>query len=139
MLEQHHPNAGPQHVQPIWGDAIVGHGIEPQMATPAPGPGMMHAQIPRPIFEAHVPNTRTISNAAIFAQQVYLAASRVLTGASTSRPIQPTEANEAHLPAYLVNEIASTAVEVIGSLAGLNTYIYGSVGDLNSPLHRDLA
>lgn len=140
MVVHHDPSTAAPTCQPSahtiwpadWGYAALEKGIEPQAGTLAPGPGIMYAQIPRPIFETYVPNTKSISNAAIFAQQVYFAAGRVLTGASSNGPVLSTEANESHLPGYMVNEIAATAVEVIGSLAGLNTYIYGVVGFLNS-------
>ncbi|KAF3011723.1 hypothetical protein E8E14_010072 [Neopestalotiopsis sp. 37M] len=133
MVVHHDPSTAAPTCQPSahttwladWGYAALEKGIEPQAGTLAPGPGIMYAQIPRPIFETYVPNTKSISNAAIFAQQVYFAASRVLTGASSNGLVLSTEANQPHLPGYMVNEIASTAVEVIGSLAGLNTYIYG--------------
>ncbi|ETS84331.1 hypothetical protein PFICI_02356 [Pestalotiopsis fici W106-1] len=108
------------------GDTVPDQSIDLQAMTPTPGLVTMQARIPRPIFETYTSNTGTISNAAIFAQQVYFAASKVLTGASTNSLILPIGYKQSpHPPGDLVNEIASSAVEVIGSLAGLNTYIYG--------------
>lgn len=97
----------------------------------------IHSRIPDAVPDPSPQRTKTISDAAVFAQQVYIAASKILsrkTANVLSLPSLPNSKSPNSLPECFVNEIASTAVEVIGSLAGLNTYIYGIVGCCPSSL-----
>lgn len=131
-----------------WGETFPGPSINPQNLFELPDSSLvscdpsalMHSQIPDAVSEPHPQRTKTISDAAVFAQQVYIAASKILSRKTSNAPSVPSLPNSQSpncLPECFVNEIASTAVEVIGSLAGLNTYIYGIVGCYSSSLsHR---
>lgn len=122
-----------------WGETFPGPSVNSQTLFELPDSGLvpcdqlatMHSRIPDALSEPRPQRTKTISDAAVFAQQVYIAASKILSKKSahvTSLPSLPSSKSQTCLPECIVNEIASTAVEVIGSLAGLNTYIYGIVG-----------
>lgn len=122
-----------------WGETFPGPSVNSQTLFELPDSGLvpcdplatMHSRIPDVVSEPRPQRTKTISDAAVFAQQVYIAASKLLSKKSahvTSLPSLPSSKSQTCLPECFVNEIASTAVEVIGSLAGLNTYIYGIVG-----------
>lgn len=122
-----------------WGETFPGPSANSQNLFEPPDSSLvscdqsatMHSRIPDAVPEPSPQRTKTINDAAVFAQQVYIAASKILSSKSAhvpSLPSLPSSKSPRCLPKCFVNEIASTAVEVIGSLAGLNTYIYGIVG-----------
>lgn len=128
-----------------WGETFPGPSVNSQNLFELPDSSIvscdpsatMHSRIPDAVPEPRPQRTKTISDAAVFAQQVYIAASKILSRKSAhvlSLPSLPSSQSPSCLPECFVNEIASTAVEVIGSLAGLNTYIYGIVGCCYSSL-----
>lgn len=118
---------------PDWGEMIPGpsvhsqHPLDRQYSTLdfSDTSATMHWRIPDAVPEPGPDGTKTISDAAVFAQQVYIAASKIISRKSANDLSSPSSISPSE---HFVNEIASTAVEVIGSLAGLNTYIYGIVG-----------
>lgn len=122
-----------------WGETFPGPNVTSQNLFELPDSSLdscdpsaiMRSRVPNAMSEPSPQRTKTISDAAVFAQQVYIAASNLLSRKSAhalSLRSLPSSKDSTCLPELLVNEIASTAVEVIGSLAGLNTYIYGVVG-----------
>ncbi|KAF7554732.1 hypothetical protein G7Z17_g2711 [Cylindrodendrum hubeiense] len=93
--------------------------------------GIQHPQVPAfvQITQSSTAGLMVVNNSTIFADQVRSAAKYVML---TSMQSASNYTSTNSPPAYnseLVERLASVAVEVIGALAGLQTYIYGVLED----------